>query len=393
MDPTTKEASLVDHGWLGEGIVSPGREPFDATEETAGQDIDIKPDAEVEWGYGSMAPAWSDAANQHNTVERAPEEQYGDAGDVIVLARDLMNRGATWTQVAQGLKGKFSKETLLAAKEGLRELVAMDGLIGRVMIDGAGYEDCSHALKAAQNSPYKNFIRYVTGCTCGDPVLMESSTGHQMESVVDVPENATDAFFAAEEAPKASKVPHCRKTMLPLISGQGDLDESEMDPTMIDLMNVTGLPEGETEKVMKKKGKGLKKWQHAFQAADRLLESQEEEKYAGPVDVSEHRIDVSDQEIELAGAVDLSQLDVQLTNEEDLNSILLAEQKEAPAALDVDEKAAAIEPDIISFSPQEVEMTQFHEAEFEGIDDFELDAPQDLKAELDVSMAQDMTIN
>jgi len=357
---------------------------------------------------------------------------------VIVLARDMMNRGATWTQVVRGLKGRFATETLIEAKEELRKLVAMDGLIGRVVIDGEGYENCSHALKAAENSPYKNSIRYVTGCSCGDPVLMESRTGHQMESVLEVPENFADAFFAAEDAPKPVQVPHCRSTMMPLLAAQGDLDQSEIDPTMIDLMNLTGLPEGETEKVMKRPEKGLKKWQHAFQMADKLRENQEVEKYAGPVDVSEHQIEVSDQEIELhaqgpgeidvdpvnhalqqevepvaatstnypgrmvfgdkveeielTGEVDLSQLDVQLTNGEDKNSLLLAEEKEAPKALDVDERAAEVEPDIISFSAQEVEMTQFQEPEFEGVDDFELDAPRDIGVELDVNMTQNMTI-
>lgn len=382
-------ASLVDHGWLGEGIVSPGREPFDVNEGTSGQDIDVKPKAEIEWGYGSMATAWSDAANQFNKIERDPGEQYGNAGDVIVLARDLMNRGEPWSVVVRELKGRFSKETLVAVKEGLRELAAMDGLIGRVVIDGTGYEDCSQALRVAQNSPYKNFIRFVTGCTCGTPVLMESRTGHQMEVVKDVPENAADVFFAFDETSKSIQVPHCQKTMMPILVGQG-LDESEEDPTLLDVMNVTGLPQGEAEKVMEEKGKGLKKWQQAFQRADQLREQAEIDKYADSVDVSKHRIDVAEQEIELVGNA-LNQLDIQLTDEENQNPIVLAEQKDA-TILEINGSPAEIEPDIQMFVPQEVEMDQFLEPEFEGIEDFELDDLGEEEQGLDVSLAQDMII-
>ena len=80
-------------------------------------------------------------------------------------------------------------------------------------------------------------------------------------------------------------VSHCQSTMLPILA-KGDLDESEMDATMIDLMNITKLPETVASEIRQSKDSNLKKVQAAFRALISLRDRREAEKYSGKVDTA-----------------------------------------------------------------------------------------------------------
>ena len=81
--------------------------------------------------------------------------------------------------------------------------------------------------------------------------------------------NAVDDFIASMgQADSAPLVAHCKETMLPVIA-RGDLDDSQMDPTMIDVMNVVQLPAGYREKLESDRHNGKYSALGMIQAADR----------------------------------------------------------------------------------------------------------------------------
>jgi hypothetical protein len=73
--------------------------------------------------------------------------------------------------------------------------------------------------------------------------------------------------------------------MMPILAARGDLDPSEMDSTMIDLMNISGLPEGEYKRVWddrknNKYSSNLEAIRAAFRWLNHRKESAESKRYA-----------------------------------------------------------------------------------------------------------------
>jgi hypothetical protein len=307
-------------------------------------------------------------------------------------------------------------------------------------VDGRGYESCQEAMKAASTSPFKSFIRYVIGCNCGDPHMLPDSR----ELKATIPEctgNAIDDFFGAEQPVQTSMVAHCRSTMLPLM-GQ-DLDDDMVSQTMTDMMNVTGLPEDEVDKMWHDKhndkySSNLEMIQVAFRTVTRLAEAEAEKPYSEPVDASEFHLARADNEIEfaasamgdlevdpvdpglqqtvepvastktnfdgvgalasdvgevlLAGTPDLSPIDIELTDESNPSRLAVAEPKEALAPIMVNEKPAEMEVNETSQAPIDVEMTQFQEEEFEDTDIVDLNERCVPPGELDIEMGGEIEI-
>lgn len=246
LDDMLKEASIIDHSWYGNGMLKPGEPTFDAEKEGIRKRNHIIPELEIEFG---MAGPDVDPNEPAGVVSRnIPEEALGDANSVIVFARDQMNRGKMGKSLTSALEAKFEAGTLEKASDGLKKLFSLEGIVGCIAVDGRGYKNCREAMKAASHSPYKHFIKHVIGCQCGDPQQMPSSV---VSASVDADSKggSMDGFLASEGAHKAEMVSHCRSTMLPILSWQGDLDPSEVDQTLVELTNTTGLPEGEVKDI------------------------------------------------------------------------------------------------------------------------------------------------
>ena len=238
-----KEASIIDHSWYKQGLIHPGDPTFDPAEKGIRKRNNIKPQLEVEWG---MAGPNIDIDKPAGKVQRnIPPEALAGARDVIIFARDQMNRGRMGKALVAALKTKFDAKTLKAASHDLRKQFALEGIVGCIAVDGRGYRSCQDALKAASNSPYKRFIHFVIGCQCGDPHNIPTGANTTLGPIAKSSGNPVDDFLASDAPKKTAMVSHCRSTMMPILSWRGDLDPSMTDQTLIDLQNMSGLSEGQ----------------------------------------------------------------------------------------------------------------------------------------------------
>lgn len=353
-----RESSLIDHSWYGNGLMKPGEPTFDPVDEGIKKRNNVKPELEVEWG---MAGPQIDLDEPAGVVERnlPPEAMQNSIHDVIMFARDQQNRGRQGNELVRALKAKFDQPTLRMAKDGLRKQFALDGVVGCIAVDGRGYKSCQEALKVAAHSPYKHYIKHVIGCQCGDPHMIPSVATATLGKLAGMTKkeedevcNATDAFFADEQH-TTSMTAHCRSTMLPILSWRGDLDPSEMDSTMIDIQNTSGLPEGAIDHLWedRKNGKYSSNIE-MLKAAFRQIASRKQKAsagdYSGKTAAGEFMLQQADNEISFAAP---AQADLDMIPEQ--------------APIDIAEQDA--------FAPQDVEMGQFMEPEFEGTDEVSID--------------------
>jgi len=361
-DAAIADHSLVDHSWWnGTGLAG----------ESAILDIssmrnpnNIKPELELEWGLGGPDIDLNEPAG---VVERnLPDEGMEDAGRVIVFARHMMNAGYRGRQVVAGIRQKFSQPAILAARRGLRELFGMEGLTGRILIDARGYPDCRAAMKVAANSPYKRFIKYVAGCKCGDHHVLPANERALFGEIVASTGNPTDDFMAGSET-SSSLVSHCRSTMLPVLAAEGDLDKSVLDSTLIEMMNVTGLPSGIAEGIHAMKASNFAKVRAAFRWLDKQIDAAEDSRYAGNVDAKEFRLGQADMPVEIFDA--------------------------QPGEINLNERQAPLDVELFkeSAAPLDVEPSPFQEPELEGSDEIILDEQAEVLPSLeDVVLTGDM---
>ena len=333
-DSAIEDHSLVDHTWLEDPSVmdlSSMRNPNN-----------IKPELEMEWGLGGPTINLDEPAG---VVQRnIPEEDMGDASAVILFARDMMNRGCSGRQVAASLKSKYPPVLLAKASKGLRGMFAMDGLVGKILVDARGYKSCQDAMKSANASPYKRFIKCVYGCDCGDAHELPMNDAVVIGPVPETTGNAMDDFMASDGGTVKMAASHCRSTMMPRMAA-GDLDKSLLDGTLTELMNTTPLPEGVVKDLRAMKVSNLAKARAAFRWLDKQADKADDAKYAGKVDASEYSLKRADNEIDIVDAV--------------------------PSDIAVNEMPGELDVEIFDApsSSLDFDVEQFKEPEFEGVGD------------------------
>lgn len=377
-----KESSIVDHTWWTEGLSQEGGNFNPSNPEDDDADNNIKNELEIEWGYGDASPDYDESLDK---VERnIPEEN--DTNKVIFFSRDMMNQGYPSHQIDKTLKQKFPQETLRKAKDQLKELFDLDGIIGRIAIDSRGYKNCREAMKRANNSPYKNYIRFVIGCNCGEPYMI-TTKNKQQDTVVNT-DNAMDDFFANDgNINNTKEIPCCPSVRLPLYSSSGldVVDDYWVNDMMKSLVDTTGLPSGIVERINNKEKGNMRKIQKAFKFLDKQQKEKENKQYRNKVDNSQYQLQEADIEIcpdDVSKSIqdldfneekreislepernDVSEVDVNPYNDEDMN-------EEFPKELEEIEIDPSDEPD----------------EEFQGSYDIELEKEGEKKSDLDVNM-------
>lgn len=324
----------------------------------------IKPELEMEWG-GGMEINMDEPAG---TVQRnIPKENLGDADAVIFFARDLMNKGLRGRQVAASLKKRFPSASLANASRGLRAMFALEGLVGRVMVDARGYKSCQAAIKATANSPYKRFVKYVYGCSCGDPHCIPVNETGLMDGIQESSGNGFDDFMASGSGHTASMmVSHCRSTMLPVIAAMGDLDKSYLDETMTEMMNMTALPEGVVKGIRAMDSNNLSKARAAFRWLDKQADDMEDAQYSGPVNSGEFALGQADNEIDFFSA--------------------------PMADIEVDSEVGQLAIDTPPLGDVDIDFSENLAPEFQGIDEVELGEVVVPPVDLEVDGRQDWEI-
>jgi hypothetical protein len=295
LDGILKEGSLTDLTWYQDGMKNPGEITFNP--EGSKNPNNTKPEAQDQWGYGDISPIFDE--DIAGVVDRhIPLEDLGDVAPVVIFARDLMNKGADAKTVDREIKANFTKEEMRQGIKGLKELIAMDGIIGRIAIDARGYKNCEQAKRATENSPYKRYLKFVIGCTCGDPHMIPVAD-EKMEIVASTG-NVADDFFAMSDAPHQVKtIPHCQSIRMPLYAAIDDLDPEWTNDLLTVVENISGVPAGELEKIKMLDAQPVKKAQTLFRVIDKIATDKEVQKYASQVDASEFMIEAGENEIEL----------------------------------------------------------------------------------------------
>lgn len=281
LDGMLREGSLTDLGWMR----SPEEETFDIEELKAPNNI--KEEAQTQWGYNDMSPIFTED-EPSGIVGEKPRK----SGQVVAFVRHMMNQGRTAFEIDREIKKRFVREEISAEVDGLREMFSLDGIVGRVAVDARGYESCKEAMMAAELSPHKGTLRFIMGCSCGEPQMVQVDDGRL--DVVSSSGNATDDFLSISECHSANEVPHCRSTMLPLYAAVDDLDPSWVDDLMITVENVSGLPGDDVSRIRKMDKKPIEKVKEAFRKIDARSREEEAARYAGKVDSSEFRIEMAE---------------------------------------------------------------------------------------------------
>lgn len=291
-----REGSLVNHGWWQNGMVKPGEVTFDASQ--LHKNNNTKDDLELSWGMGTIDPSYEEPS-AGKVVRNVPTDAQQDAGAVILFARDQMNRGVMGKKLMASLKAKFTKDALMAARPRLAKQLELEGIVGCVAVDGRGYKSCKAAMAVAANSPYKKTIRHVIGCNCGDPHMVPTSKDGGLSKVASSGETFSDFLEDDKNQKEASLVAHCRSAMLPIIAAQSDLDETEMDQTLVNLQASTGLPKSAFASIRKSSISNLGKVRSAFRLINRMAEEADAQPYGEKIDASQFIVDTADHEVEL----------------------------------------------------------------------------------------------
>jgi hypothetical protein len=162
-----------------------------------------------------------------------------------------------------------------------------------------------------------------------------------------------------------------------------------MDQTMIDLMNVTALPETVASEIRGSKVSNLKKVQTAFRKIMSLRDLREVEKYSGKVDTAGFVIDTEERPVELIEALKRKEVAIDL-NRETTAELQISSKGDELKEVKVDTKPAKMVADAGAFVPQDVEMETFKEPEFENADEIAVDEAIPGPGEVDVDLRQDM---
>ena len=136
-DMFKRDAAIVDHEWMTHpgGLVKDD-ELFDM--DALKNPNNTKPELEVQWGGGGPEIDLDEPAG----VVEQDTNGDGIVDDVIVFARDMMNRGVMGRDLNRALRGQFAVETLKLASSELSEQLKLEGIVGCIAVDARGYKDC-----------------------------------------------------------------------------------------------------------------------------------------------------------------------------------------------------------------------------------------------------------
>ena len=91
--------------------------------------------------------------------------------------------------------------------------------------------------------------------------------------------NPVDDFIAGSNNTATNMVPHCRSVLMPLLASVGDIDPSELNDTLTEMMNVTGLPQSVRDELMSRDISGVAKLRAAFRWLDKKAREEEKSGY------------------------------------------------------------------------------------------------------------------
>lgn len=334
-----KDLSLTNLTWLSEP----------ETYIPKSKDINKKDDLAIQW---SSDWNFDDKVVMPVTTIQDEMTLRGNVLDQIInSASILMHEGLSEKEVVKQLLTHFIPEDIMKAKEPLEKLFSNQGMIGFFVIDLKNIQAKEDIYKAWKRSKYSKVAKYVM-MSASD---LENSTDISViKTRVNLNEVASiDNFLNEPEAQYKTDIIH-NLFELPVIFSFEDLDESEYEDTLVDLINLSCISEDEAKEL---KAKGYKGASELFN----LLKSRENVKIVAEDKSSEYKISVADNEIEFIKEADNKSLDVNPYVAD--GELELAEEK----------KDIEVDPYIVP------------ESEFKGCDEFELNKKAEEQKELEIN--------
>lgn len=256
-----RDASLTNLQWLLKGD----------TFNPADKDNDKKDDLEFQWGYGDIDPNYSSS-----TLIKVYDDEVNEGTQtrpVMDYAQELIMQGLMGYELLQALRKKFGKPVLRTAKVEVRKAVEVSGVLGCLAFQCDGGKKSTKQLTSSmKNSPFKRFMSYVMGCDACQKCRYLSSSCRSDSVMGNGADNSIDSFLDGEQdMVTAVKRFYCQKHMRPILGGEQDLSDEDMDSTLVDLETLGMIEEKTACKIRKRSGSNLSKLRSAFRCAYKRL--------------------------------------------------------------------------------------------------------------------------
>jgi hypothetical protein len=234
------------------------------TYEPQDKDTDQKDDLAIEWGRGDASVIDRPATTIKSEMKLINSDK--DVETLVDYVQVLMHQGFPKEEVMRQAKTHFPQETIDAAAKHLAVVFKAEGIVGCVAIDLRYTKKPGDIVRAAMKSPFKRHIAYVIMDT--ESAANSSFVKHRKIANGTTDGGGIDGFFSGSERVASSEMVY-EPLNLPVIAGRADLDPEYYDATLVDLVNVAGITEGEVKKLYSAEGSAWKKLSVAFRAAMR----------------------------------------------------------------------------------------------------------------------------
>jgi hypothetical protein len=214
-----------------------------------------------------------------------------EADMVRRTAKILLMRGFTGADFINTFKRTVGSFLMRKHKGVLASVLRNEGIVGKIAVDSDGFKDCREALAFARKmSPQKRYIKYaILNPNC--PGCAEAMSKEVKRQRASVGGGTIDAFFSGGEESETVSHPVCSLSNLRIISAYDELQDDDVDPTLIDLMTIGDITKDDMKAIKASKDPAIYKARHAFILIDRRRRGAGKGLYQGSVDTSGYKID------------------------------------------------------------------------------------------------------
>ena len=352
------------------------------------KDINKKDDLAIEWsgGVGDLGATELPVTTiKDEMIVRKPDD---DVRTLIEYSHVLLNQGIMGVDVVRALRSRFHSEVIQRAMPELRKVMKDEGFVGTIAVDLRGTKNHKERIAAARKSPYWRFMK----CVIMDKKDAKRSAfvdRKRMSSTRENDDGTISGFFAGNES-HTEDITTYTPLGLKVITSREDLDDSEYDKTLIDIINLSGIAEDELGE-----GNSAEKCKKAFKLVARKIQA--ERRKASSVNVANNpdnykldggmsfdlnkegkKIDAQIGEVRQAMPafeIEIGIADQEITLDGDQLGEVSIETNKIGALLNIDDKVAGIDVEMPAqaIADLEVDEQTFVAKEFQGGDEFNLD--------------------
>jgi len=358
------------------------------TYEPQDKDINKKDDLAIEWSGGVGDLDVTELPTTTIKDEMVVQKPDDDVRTLVEYAHVLLNQGIMGVDVVRAIRGRFYPEVIKRGMPELRKVMKDEGFVGTIAVDLRGTKNHKARIAAARKSPYWRFMKCVI-MDRKDALNSSFVDRKRMSSTRENDDGTINGFFAGNES-YTEDVTTYAPLGLKVVTSREDLDESEYDNTLIDIINLGGLDEGDLGE-----GTSAEKCKKAFKLVAR--KNQAERRKSSSVNVANNpdnykldggisfdlnkegkKIDAQIGEVRQAMPafeIEMAIGDQEISLDGDQLGEVSIEMNKISSVLYIDDKVAGIEVEMPSLPIADLEIDEqtFVAKEFKGGDEFNLD--------------------